>query len=49
MFSFVLRYWMIFLPTAVSGLYFLRMIKLLYEKKQSEKQPAPIVVIKRIK
>jgi len=48
MVHFVLRYWMIILPTAVSGLYFLRMMQLLYQKKQNQKQPAAIVVRKRI-
>ncbi len=48
MVSFILRYWMIILPTAVSGLYFLRMMQLLYQKKRSQKQPAPIIIRKRI-
>lgn len=48
MVNFWENYWMILLPTAVTGLTFLRMMQLLYQKKQSEKKPAPIVVRKRI-
>jgi len=42
------NYWMLLLPTAVTGLTLLRMMHLLVQKKQSEKNPAPIVVRKRI-